>query len=336
MRRLLATCLIALALPAAARADSIVGGRDADEGEYPYAVYFAPGIFSCGGTLIDARWVLTAAHCADSLTLVEAAPAVAWPGAGMTAYVGSNRAAAGKRVSAARAVIHPDYDKATARYDVALVELSQAVDAAPAKLVGPGDAALWAPGVTATIIGWGDKKEGADEGSTALQEAEVPVVADADCKTAYADKPSFTIDAAVHLCAGFLGRGGVDTCQGDSGGPLLVRTPGGTLRVAGVTSFGEGCGQAKYPGVYTRMGAAELRDFVAAYVPGAIGAPEPAPAAGTAAGAPAPAAAGAEQSTAQPTKRAAKKTPKACKKAKQAKGKKRKKLRKKCRRARRA
>jgi hypothetical protein len=72
------------------------------------------------------------------------------------------------------------------------------------------------------------------------------------------------------LCAGYLGRGGVDTCQGDSGGPLLVSTSAG-LRQAGITSWGVGCADKEYPGVYARIGTAILRDFVGVLVPSAIG-----------------------------------------------------------------
>jgi len=44
----------------------------------------------------------------------------------------------------------------------------------------------------------------------------------------------------------------IDTCQGDSGGPLMAFV-NNTWILAGLTSFGQGCAEAGYPGVYTRV-----------------------------------------------------------------------------------
>jgi secreted trypsin-like serine protease len=79
------------------------------------------------------------------------------------------------------------------------------------------------------------------------------------------------------ICAGYP-EGGTDTCQGDSGGPLLVYLPDGTPRLVGATSFGEGCAEPGYPGVYAELTGDPIRSWVAEHVPEAI-APPAAPAA---------------------------------------------------------
>ena len=66
------------------------------------------------------------------------------------------------------------------------------------------------------------------------------------------------------VCAG---DGVHDTCQGDSGGPLMVRDPSGNWALAGITSWGEGCANPSYPGVYTRVGAPALNAWIAARYP---------------------------------------------------------------------
>ncbi len=49
----------------------------------------------------------------------------------------------------------------------------------------------------------------------------------------------------------------IDTCQGDSGGPLMMFTSSKQWVLVGLTSFGDGCAQPAYSGVYTRVAAYE-------------------------------------------------------------------------------
>jgi secreted trypsin-like serine protease len=98
--------------------------------------------------------------------------------------------------------------------------------------------------------------------------AQVPLVEDAVCGKAYRDHGANFVDEAM-LCAGLFGVGGVDTCQGDSGGPMVAQTPDGAFVQVGIVSWGYGCAQAQYPGVYTEVSTytEEIRAALAELTP---------------------------------------------------------------------
>ena len=52
------------------------------------------------------------------------------------------------------------------------------------------------------------------------------------------------------MCAG--GEDGKDACKGDGGGPLVCDL-GGVWNLAGIVSWGIGCGQRDVPGVYVKV-----------------------------------------------------------------------------------
>ena len=273
MTRPLPLVLLWLALlpatAAAADGQRIVGGAETAQ-EWPWMVYLENGRAEvplgdqqvCGGTLIAPTWVLTAAHCPASV--FDLAPFI-------TVVSGRHRKSddGGERTQVENVVMHEEFQAPEQGSDVALLELAAPVNRTPIRIAAPGEEPLWRAGATATILGWGATYEGGG-GSDALQEAQLPILADADCATAYPD-----FQPADMLCAGLLGSGGVDTCQGDSGGPLLVRAPDGSWRQAGVTSWGDGCGRPGSPGVYSRVADEKLRTWIAQRVPEAI-APAPA------------------------------------------------------------
>jgi len=98
-------------------------------------------------------------------------------------------------------------------------------------------------GEMSTVIGWGTLSAG---GSAAqrLREVSKPILSDTKCSQAY----SSNFVSSTMMCSG-MPDGGRDACQGDSGGPLVVlRNNAWTL--AGVVSWGYGCADARYPGVY--------------------------------------------------------------------------------------
>jgi len=247
----------------AAPAGAVVGGRDAAPGAYP-AVTFVTlgGSFACTGTLIAPTAVLTAGHC-GSLTGSLVATPIGWPVSSIDVTIGAQTPGGpGEKARVARVAIPPSY-LLTSSSDVSLLLLDRPAATAPVRIAGRGEEGLWAPGVTETIVGYGATSEGGERAAR-LQEANVPIIADATCAAAYG-----TFEPRTMLCAGFP-QGGVDTCQGDSGGPLFGKRSDGSLVVVGSTSQGEGCARAGKPGVYARVADNDLREWIRSLVPDGV------------------------------------------------------------------
>ena len=214
----------------------IVGGRETVIGNYPWMVSFAyydqNGKLKsfCGGSLVDKKWVLTAAHCEIQPTDVVII--------GRHDLTQEN----GTVVNIRRFVPHEQYNSNTSDKDIALVELELSVEAvAPIAL---NQSTNIVDGTSVTVIGWGHLSEGGLASNT-LQEVSVPTVPHILCKNSYSNLTENM------LCAGEQ-QGGKDSCQGDSGGPLIKKINNKWTQV-GVVSFGIGCARENYYGVYTRV-----------------------------------------------------------------------------------
>ncbi|GGR68881.1 serine protease [Streptomyces humidus] len=229
-----ATALLS-APTAVAAPQPVVGGTTTTTTAYPFMMQITDASQNqfCGGTLVSATKVVTAAHC----MVGETTSSVRVVG-GRTYLSGADGTV--RRVS--RIWIDPEYTDATDGDDVAVLTLSTSMPYATASYVSPSQTGVYAAGTTARVLGWGATSENGSS-SEQLRTATVPVVSDASCESSYGS--DFVRTDMV--CAGFA-SGGTDTCQGDSGGPLLI---GGVL--AGITSWGEGCAEAGHPGVYTRL-----------------------------------------------------------------------------------
>ncbi|MGW0820337.1 S1 family serine peptidase [Streptomyces sp. NPDC002845] len=222
---------------AVAAPQPIVGGSTTTASAYPYVMQITNASQSqfCGGTLVAANKVVTAAHC-----MVGRSTGNTRVVGGRTFRNGTN----GTVSQVSRIWIHPSYNSSTMSSDVAVLTLSTSMPYTTAPYVTASQTGVYAAGTTARILGWGTTSSGGSS-SNQLRTATVPIVSDASCGSSRSYGSEYIASSMV--CAGYT-SGGVDTCQGDSGGPLMVN---GVL--AGITSWGYGCADARYPGVYTRL-----------------------------------------------------------------------------------
>ena len=264
----IATWAVVLSV-AASPSSAVVGGTDAAPGEFPSVAEIYLGAFGCTGTLIDSTHVLTAGHCGNPTGIVFAAP-VAWPPQLIDVYIGSNKSFEGENIPVSKAVVSPDYfGLLNSRHDLTILTLSRPSAHAPTQVAGAGERSSWDPGDLETIAGWGNTSSDGTEYPDTLQKAQVPITTDAYCESRYSEDEGWDFDPETMVCAGYP-EGGVDTCQGDFGGPLFGQAADGSRRVVGVTSWGNGCAQEGYPGVYARVADTKLREWVASEAPGGV------------------------------------------------------------------
>jgi secreted trypsin-like serine protease len=220
----------------------------------------------CAGTHIAPGWVLTAAHCVDSL--------------------GTYRVIAGRHdlttsdgwvVDVAQIISHAQYSHQTVANDIALLRLAQSIPVPTVQLASRYEAnGLW-DGELATVVGWGNDLNGSS--SNKLRQAALEVLGVGQyCEdnSVYPDEvgencppgepvcdPSFLRHVLpTMICLDGVGRG---VCDGDSGGPALVRKGGKWVQI-GITSWGSETSCAAAPGVFTLV--SEYRDWIAQNMPG--------------------------------------------------------------------
>lgn len=237
------------AAPASA-SQEIVGGANTTIAENPWQVSLQDGSFHfCGGSIINENWILTAQHCVNS------GGSISKPGrvvAGITKVSGSS---AGQIRTVAEVVVYPGYVDANIGKDAALLRLSSPLDlsgpnakAIPLATAADGSAGFPSTGSSVRVTGWGTLRSGGSSPDT-LQTVDVAVLTNAQAQSSY---PQETI-SADQLAAAAAGK---DSCQGDSGGPLTA-LKGSTRVLAGIVSWGYGCADARYPGMYARVSSFE-------------------------------------------------------------------------------
>jgi len=237
----------------------IVGGKEVNpKGKLPYQVFFQGcagmrGCSICGGTIVNKRFVLTAAHCYNSMFTT------------MQVIVGEHNVCdgnpqgspneGGKLIKVKKMTLHPDYNSRTIDNDIAVLELAEDLTftkkVKPACL--PSSETKDYSGSASTVSGWGgtigygpNDQQPQQPRQCTLKETIVKLLKGSD---PMCSKYLKTSSSKIKLCAFAKDT---DACQGDSGGPLTV-PENGKYTLVGVVSYGSGCASSSTPGVYVRV-----------------------------------------------------------------------------------
>lgn len=257
----------------------IIGGAPAGAGAWPSMVSVQvlnigpdgqlnrnePRKLHCGGTVVGASAILTAAHCvvAENGRLLPAALFIVEEG---TTDVLRGR---GRIIRVAEIIAHPQYRSGPATNDVAILRLQEPSQQPRQLLLGASERRrILAPSAMVTVVGWGKTREGRDApGSDRLLQVDLPLVSQQQCQGIYSNVAGLRAGTLGDhtLCAGFR-EGGRDSCQGDSGGPLFANGPMSAVQV-GVVSWGLGCARAMRPGIYASVG--HFESWIRRHVPDA-------------------------------------------------------------------
>ncbi|KAK9961932.1 hypothetical protein ABG768_007329 [Culter alburnus] len=225
-------------------ASRIIGGTASQLGQWPWQVslHFNGG-HVCGGSLISPDFVVSAAHCFQS----SMANSGNW-----RVYFGTISQNTLKiPYYVKKIMVNEKYNSVSNDFDVALLKLSTPVtfsnNIQPVCL--PTFDQTFPDGLECRTSGFGTTQQGADRGSTSLMDVAVNVIDARVCNSSQVYRGAITKNM---MCAGDM-NGGRDSCQGDSGGPLVCKGDNERWYLAGITSWGAGCGQRQKPGVYSRV-----------------------------------------------------------------------------------
>ena len=217
----------------------IVGGERADIRQWPWIAKLDVG---CGASILNDKWLLTAAHCC------AASPKNVITGAQKSGYELSGDSNE-KIYTIKRFIIHPQYEVPgyAYGYDFCLVETNDSIQI-DRTFTDSIDLPTKSPSLSeqCAVAGYGTTAFGGPL-SESLMKTNLNLMTDHICSEYISG-----FHPESEFCAGYL-AGGKDSCQGDSGGPLVCNDSQNRPILTGVVSWGNNCGLAFQPGVYGKV-----------------------------------------------------------------------------------
>uniref|UniRef100_H0UYJ5 Peptidase S1 domain-containing protein n=1 Tax=Cavia porcellus TaxID=10141 RepID=H0UYJ5_CAVPO len=232
----------------------VVGGVATSRGRWPWqaALHEVEHRALCAGSLLNRRWLLSAAHCFTkfpdaSKWIVQLGELTLYPSAwNLRAYL--------NRYKVKDIFIHPKAKGQT--NDIALLKLASPVTYT--KYIHPvcvqaASSSTFLHRSDCWVTGWGVLHEDLTPLPPPyyLREAQVTILNNTRCNYLFKQPTALSRIKESMFCAG-AEDGSTDSCRGDSGGPLVCDLDGLWYQI-GIVSWGVGCGRANRPGVYTNV-----------------------------------------------------------------------------------
>ena len=198
-------------------------------------------------------WIVTAAHCVEDVDSSRSKVRVG------EHNQESDEEAEHTDIQVVQTIYHERFPNPDFDYDIAVLKLEEPIDFQPhvVPICLPPDNYDFT-NKTGTVTGWGhERKHGRVQ--MILKQVNAPILPNEKCIEWFRSNNKYDDITDRMVCAG-ISNGGRDTCQADSGGPLVSRLDNGRFALAGVTSWGHGCGDKNQPGVYARV--TELKDWI--------------------------------------------------------------------------
>ncbi|XP_022914387.1 chymotrypsin-2-like [Onthophagus taurus] len=214
----------------------IIGGIDAENGQFPYQISLRyNNRHSCGGSIINSRWILTAAHCIHNNIPKN-----------YTVVAGTNLLETGGDVyTLEKFVEHERYNPQLLKNDIALLKTNEEImfnENVTIMRLPPED--TLDGGLNFTLSGWGLTAM-YGQPPNKMQTIVLQSITNQECYAKYFHLELVGMLSSSNICT--LNKEGEGACYGDSGGPLVFKG-----YQVGIVSWAIPCARGR-PDVFTRV-----------------------------------------------------------------------------------